>query len=98
MARRGSIQEWVMVTCDVSIERLLETYSGFCVMRISDKKFWTNEVARFYEGDPCADYEDAVAYADSISSVVLKSCFIEDFWKRLGHGPRGAKRNGRIRS
>lgn len=94
MNRQSSIKEWVMVTCDFNVEKPLESYNGFCVMKISNKKTWTNEVARFYEGDPYEDYDTALAYADSISRTVLKSCYIEDFWKRIGRSPRRVNKNG----
>ncbi len=68
----------------MNLDKLSSSYSGFCVMKLSDKKEWKNEIARFYEGDPERDYEDAVCYAESIANVILKSTEIEDFWKRSG--------------
>lgn len=93
---RQDVSKWVMIVCDVELHKILGTYSGFCVMRLDENKEWKNEAARFYEGDPISDYEDAIAYATSISGVVLKSYFIEDFWKRLGTKPgvkHGTRRN-----
>ena len=98
MAQKSDIRKWVMVTCDVSLGRILETYSGFCVMRIADdKRSWNIEVARFYEGDPEYDYEEALAYAESVANQVLRQSDIEIFWKKLGIKPRGMRRNGRVR-
>lgn len=93
---REDISKWVMVVCDVNLDQILRTYSGFCVMKISEKKEWKNEIARFYEGDPVSDYEDAMSYAESIANIVLKSADIEDLWKRLNFRPE-VRKNGRIR-
>lgn len=92
MRPQGNVKNWVMVICDFDQEKPLETYSGFCVMRIDDNNEWTNELARFYEGDPTHDFQTALAYADSVSRVILRSCYIDDFWKRTGLKPKEVQR------
>jgi hypothetical protein len=92
MTPQGNVKNWVMVVCDFIQEKPLETYAGFCVMRIDDKNEWTNEAARFYEGDPAQDFQSALAYADSLSRVILRSRAIDDFWKRTGLKPKEVKR------
>jgi hypothetical protein len=77
----------VIVMCDVRLEDLLSTYSGFCVVRVDDN----TEIAKFYEGDPHEDYDTAMSYAKSIASRIAKSPVIDKFWKKLGREPREVK-------
>lgn len=80
MANPGPIPTAVIVDCTALPSRAISSYSGFKVRRSDNKQ----ELALFYSGDPFLDFDEAEAYAKSVSTMVLVADNTLSFWKELG--------------
>jgi len=79
MAYPKPVPTAVVVEC-TAMPRQPMSYSGFRVTRAENRE----ELALIYSGDPFMDFDEAKAYARSLSQRVLTAESVMAFWKELG--------------